>query len=420
MFYSCLTYASLLFKNLRNSFLSGVISGCLLTILFIILIVLLIVSLKIRYIERKYIQRYFYQNNITSQKVHQGEPYQRINSLSTLLPIRSYLNYLQLCYYYNYNSLSSSKRKNILRQDIVDQLKFLVENNDEFIDYLFKLTLQSNNKTVLNSLVLTQRYNFKKLFKLNHPLIYFNICILTSYETFLISQTHSLLSQLYSRLKLKIHSGPIDAIEQLMSYYSLNIDTLLHDDSSLTKTIQLIVHIDLNDNNSNNLLLNVTCLTCDTISQVKRKILDQLNLLNRISINECKLYLLTSHSCSNSSSSSTASSSVPLTRKSILTKVLLNRTVKYVTTAINDPYRDSHILLLNDIDDTNEQIHNWKRLNTLQHYGIITEGYEVKLIISSKEIGLSDYNVDFSKQIQMHLLFFISYLIFSKEAFIYL
>ncbi|CAF4564877.1 unnamed protein product, partial [Rotaria sp. Silwood2] len=207
----------------------------------------------------------------------------------------------------------------------------------------------------------------------------------------LINQIDLLLSNLYSQLKFKIHSGPIDAIEQTISYYSLNIDTILHEHSIRFKTIQLIVHIDLNDNNSNDLLFNIACLTCDTISQVKQKILHQFNSLHRISINECKLYLLTKHSCStsssSSSSSSTASSSVPLTRKSMLTKVFYNRTINYSTAIINDSYRDSHILLLNDIDNTNEQVHNGKKLNTLQHYGIITDGYEVKLVFSKKQIN---------------------------------
>ncbi|CAF0888901.1 unnamed protein product [Rotaria sordida] len=369
----------------------GVIGGCLFTILFIVLIILLIVSLKIRYVQRKYSQRYYHTNNIIRHEIQKDIPNQTRNSLSTLLPIRSYLNYLQFCYYHNH--LISNKTKFNLKQDIIDQFKFFIENNEQFINYLFKLSIQLNDKIILNNLILTQRYNLKKLIKFNHPLIYFNICILTSYDTFLINQIHLLLSQFYSQLKFKIHSGPIDAIEQTISYYSLNIDSILHEHSIRFKTIQLIVHIDLNDNNSNELLLNITCLTCDTISQVKQKILYQFNSLNHISINECKLYLLTNHSCStsssssSSSSSSTASSSVPLTRKSILTKVLSNRTINYTTAVINDSCRDSHILLLNDIDNTNEHINHGKKLNTLQHYGIISDGYEVKLVLSKKQIN---------------------------------
>ncbi|CAF2855683.1 unnamed protein product [Rotaria sp. Silwood2] len=309
----------------------GVISGCLFTIVFIVLIILLIVSLKTRCVQRKYSQQYFYTNSIIPHELQKDKPYQTINSSPTIRPIRSYLNYLQFCYYYNH--LTSNKTKFNLKQDIIDQFKFFIENNEQFIDYLFKLSIQLNNKTILNNLILIQRYNLKRLFKFNHPFIYFNICILTSYDTFLINQIDLLLSNLYSQLKFKIHSGPIDAIEQTISYYSLNIDTILHEHSIRFKTIQLIVHIDLNDNNSNDLLFNIACLTCDTISQVKQKILHQFNSLHRISINECKLYLLTKHSCStsssSSSSSSTASSSVPLTRKSMLTKVFYNRTINY-------------------------------------------------------------------------------------------
>ncbi|CAF3426598.1 unnamed protein product [Rotaria sp. Silwood1] len=366
----------------------GVVSGCLFTILFIVLIILLIVSLKIRYAQRKSSQRYFYTNSIMPHAIQKDKLNKTINSLSTALPIRSYLNYLQVCYYYNH--LTFNKTKYNLKQDIIGQFKCFINNNEQFMDYLFQLAIQSNNKIILNNLILTQRYNLKKLLKFNHPFIYFNICILTSYDTFLTNQIHLLLFQLYSQLKFKIYSGPIDAIEQTISYYSLNIDTILHEHSIRYKTIQLIVHIDLNDNNSNELLLNITCLTCDTISQVKQKILHQCNSLNQISVNECKLYLLTNHSCStssSSSSSSTASSSVPLTRKSMLTKALYNRTINYSTAIINDSYRDSHILLLNDIDNTNEQVNNGKKLNTLQHYGIITDGYEVKLVLSKKQIN---------------------------------
>jgi hypothetical protein len=230
-------------------------------------------------------------------------------------------------------------------------------------------------------------------------LIYFNICILTSYDALSINSIHSLFSQLYYQLKFKIYSGPIDAIEPTMSFYSLNSQTILHDHSIGFQTIQLIVHIDRNNNtkSSNDLSINLTCLTCDTISQVKQKILYQLNTLNEISLNQCRLYLLTNHSCSSSSSaSSTASSSVPLRRKSMLTQVLFNRAIKYSTTTINDPYRDLNMFLLNDIDNTNEQIHNWKKLNTLQHYGIITNGYELKMVLENKQINYSHNSLDLS------------------------
>ena len=263
------------------------------------------------------------------------------------------------------------------------------------LNIFFKHSIKLNNKNILNKLILTQRYNFKKLFQFNHDLIHFNICILTSYDAFLINHIHSLFSQIYSQLKFQIHNGPIDAIEQTISYYSLNMNTILHDQSIGFKTIQLIVHIDLNNQNSNDLVLNITCLTCDTISQVKQKILNQ---LNHNSNNECKLYLLTNHPCSSSASSasSTASSSVPLIRKSLLTQVVFNRTIKYSTTTINDSYHDPNFLLLSDIDHTNEQVNNWKKLNTLQHYGIITDGYELKMIVFNKQNNYTNNSLDFS------------------------
>ena len=187
-------------------------------------------------------------------------------------------------------------------------------------------------------------------------------------------------------------------LSKTCSYYSLNNNTILHDQSILFNSIQLIIHIDWNNNNNPTdlFLLNVTCLTCDTISQVKEKILQQIYLYKRvdgISIRQCQLYLLTNiksnNSCSSSSSCSSSTSSasnVPLAKKSLLTQFFFNRTTKYsttttTTTTLNDSYKDSISLLLNDIDNTNEQINHWKRLNTLQHYGILNDGYELKMLL---------------------------------------
>ncbi|UJR23498.1 hypothetical protein I4U23_026496 [Adineta vaga] len=371
----------------------GVISGCLITTLIIVLIILLIVCLKIRYTHQKYLQRYFYADSLTSHEMEKEKFCQSISPPSvTILPIRSYVNYLQHCYYANH--LSSNQIKVQIKPEIIEQFQFLLENHDDFVHSLVHFAIQSNNQQILNDLILTQRYDFKKLFQFQNDFIYFNICILTSYDVFFIHSIQSLFSQLYYQLKTKIHSGPIDAIESSMSYYSLNMNTILHDSSISFKTIQLIVHIDLNINHSNDLIINLTCLTCDTISQVKEKILYQINSWNNYSHHDCKLYLLTNHSCSSSSSSSsssTASSSVPLVRKSMLTQVLFNRTMKYSTTTINDPYRESNHLLLNDIDNTNEHVQNWKKLNTLQHYGILTDGYELKLILSTERIQSSQH-----------------------------
>ncbi|CAF5183306.1 unnamed protein product, partial [Rotaria magnacalcarata] len=71
---------------------------------------------------------------------------------------------------------------------------------------------------------------------------------------------------------------------------------------------------------------------------------------------------------------------------------LYSRSIKYSTTIINDTYRDSCNLLLNDIDNTSEQIHNAKKLNTLQHYGINSDGYELKLVLSIKQMNHAENN----------------------------
>ncbi|CAF4923099.1 unnamed protein product, partial [Rotaria sp. Silwood1] len=393
-----------------------IISGCLLTILLVVLIVLIVVCIKIRCTQRKSRRRYLYDTGVSSDE-NEKEPYsdnllnrnyQKLQPIESnmidsspliTIPIRSYINYLQLCYYYySYDpSLiipSYDTPKENLKHEILDQFQLLFENNDQFIEYICTILLKSNNnKRLLNNLVLTQRYHFKKLLQCNNNSIYFNMCILLAYDGLLTNQISSLFFQLYYQLKDKIHSGPIDAIEQTCSYYSLNNTTILNDQSTIFNSIQIIVHIDSN-NSDDLLLLHVTCLTCDTITQVKQKILHQLDLykkIDSISINECQLYLLTniksnnnSFSISSCSSSTTSSSNVPLAKKSMLTQFFFNRTNKYsttTTTTLNDSYRDSISLLLNDIDNTNEQINHCKKLNTLQHYGVLNDGYEFKIIL---------------------------------------
>lgn len=318
------------------------------------------------------------------------------SSLNTL-PIRSFINYLQLCYYYYYQSDSSAvpsydTPKSNINREMIDQFRVLIDNNDQLIEGLYKIFVKSSNKKLLSNLVLTQRYHFKKFLPLNNDWISFNICLLTAYDAFLSDQVISILYQLYSQLKYKIYSGPIDAIESDSSYYSLNNKTIFHDQSILFHSIQLIVHIDSNAEET--FLLNVTCLTCDTISQVKEKILQQVYLykqIDSIPIIQCQLYLLTNvkstnNSCSTSSCSSSTSSSsnVPLAKKSLLTQFFSNRTMKYsttTTTTLTDPYKDSISLLLTDIDQTNEQMNQCKKLNTLQHYGIVHDGYELKMLL---------------------------------------
>ena len=355
-------------------FFPGVLIGCLTTILIVGLLVLLIICVKIRSTEQKYHQDYLYANRIIPQEIIKEKIY------STLfLPIRSYVNYLQVCFASNHFTLDKTNSSHFNEQ-FYEQFKCLLDKHDPLIDCLIKHSIATTNDRILNHLILIHRYNLKKLFQFDRQhLIYLNTCILTSYEFFSSNHLHSLFSQLYSQLKSKISSGPIDAIDSRMSYYSLNIQTIIHDHSVLFKTIQLLVHIDSNNPHCHEVLINLSCLTCDTISQVKQKLLSQMNFSKKIPLEECSLYLITNSSCS--SSSSTASSSVPLIRKSMLTHVLFNRTMKYSTTTINDPYRETNHLLLNDIDNTNEQINRWFKFNTLQHYGILTDGYEMKMII---------------------------------------
>ncbi len=381
----------------------------MLTILFVVLIVLIIICIRIRCSQRKSRRRYLYNTGLNHHE-NEKEPYnedlitktyQKLqpidSSLLLTIPMRSYINYLQLCYYYHHFDTalipSYDTPKANIKREIIDQFRLLIDNNDEFIECFYKILLKSSNKKLLTNLLLTQRYYFKKFLQFNNDFIYFNICLLTAYDGFLTNQIISLLYQLYYQLKYKIYSGPIDAIEQTCSYYSLNNNTILHDQSILFNSIQLIVHI---DNSEDLFLLNISCLTCDTISQVKEKILQQVNLFKKIpliSLNQCQLYLLTNiksnnNSCSTSScsSSTTSSSNIPLAKKSLLTQFFSNRKTKYSTTTtiattLNDSYKDSICLLLNDIDNTNEEMNHSKKLNTLQHYGIINDGYEFKMIL---------------------------------------
>ena len=395
-------------------FFLGIVSGCLLTILLVILIVLLIVCLRIRCKQRNSRRRYLYGPSIDLHE-HEKEPYhdtlnkktyQKVKPMEAIavepaalspIPLRSYVNYLQLCYYNEFRDQCSSYDipKMNFKPELIDQFQFLIDNNEHFIESLGKILFKFHNKKILNNLILTQRYHLKKLLQFNNDWIYFDVCILTAYDGFLSNQMTSLLFQLYHQLKFKIRSGPIDVVEPTSSYYSLNSESILHDQSILFSTVQLIVHIEFSVSDDL-LLINVACLTCDTISQVKEKILDQISLykaIPRVSVDECQLYLLTNiksspNSCSTSScsSSTTSSSNIPLAKKSLLTQFFSHRTKKYSTTTtttstLNDSYRDSIVLLLNDVDNTNERMSHCKKLNTLQHYGILSDGYEFKIIL---------------------------------------
>ena len=303
---------------------------------------------------------------------------------STSIPLRSYLNYLQICYS-SWDLLFTTEKKVDLRSraELIDQYQFFLENNHVFIQCLLRNILKSknSNKRILINLILTQRYNLKNLLLLNHDDLHLQICILTFYQNLSINRIRVLFSQLYYQLKLQISHGPIDAIESQYSYYSLNYQTMLNNRSLTFKSIQLNVHL-YSAENQPVTRLPVACLTCDSISQVKGKILHQFQPFSHLSIAECQLYLFTHSSyASVSSASSSGSSSVPLTRKSLYSEVSFHQTMKFSTSLINS---ESNYLCLNDIDQTNDG----KQLNTLQHYGIVNDGCQLRMVLP-KGLGRS-------------------------------
>ena len=219
--------------------LQGIISGCLLTILLVVLIVLIIVCIRIRCAQKKSRRRYLYNTGINHPE-NEKEPYNNhlisktyqkvqpidlnlVDSTSlTTIPIRSYINYLQFCYYYHHYlsdptaALSYDTPKANLKRELIDQFRLLIDNNDQFIECFYKILYKSSNKKLLTTLLLTQRYHFKRFLPFNNDLMDLNICLLTAYDGFLTNQIISLFFQLYYQLKYKIYSGPIDAIEQNM------------------------------------------------------------------------------------------------------------------------------------------------------------------------------------------------------------
>ena len=300
------------------------------------------------------------------------------------MPVRSHVDYLQLCYFVHLRDhrapLTDAATVN-RNPKIVERFQLLIETNDPFVRCLFNSLIKSDSHSLVSNLMLTQRFRLSNLLQVNHDVILFHICILTSHHAFLIHRIPALLAQLYSHLKSQIHQGPVDALDPRYSFYSLNYNKLLHEHSLAFKAVHLTVHLDSNENLPLR-LLHVTCLTCDTISQVKGKVLHQFQVFPPYSTHECELYLIINQSCSSSSSS--ASSSVPLTRKALLTEVSSHRTMKYSTTIANN---DANYLLLNDVDTTSEQISNAIKLNTLKHYGILADGYELRMVLLRRRIN---------------------------------
>ena len=356
--------------------------------------------MKKQYLHRKHHQRYFYANNVSPHEIEKEDFYQKylpIDQLmidSTSIPIRSYVNYLQVSYYAWDRLLSIDSKRNFSgqQQEMIDQFQYFTENNHLFVSTLMKHLFQSKplNKKILTNLILTQRYNLKTVLMFDDESILMHICILTFYRIFSSHRLRYFFSQLYSQLKLQILQGPIDAVQSSFSFYSLDSRSMLNDHSVSCTTIRLMVHLNSSDNELIQSML-VTCLTADTISQVKEKILQQCKPLHRISASVCQLYLVANPSCpssSCSSSCSSGSSSVPLTRKSMLTEMTPHRTMKYSTLIIRN---DSNYFFLDDIDHSNQQTVDSIKLNTLQHYGIVADGHEFRLIIPKHQIELNTY-----------------------------
>ena len=379
---------------------------------------LIAVCVRIRCNQRKNHRRYLYGDGSNNKHLEiekvpyhqsiQSRTYQKLQPMETIVaadsmalskvPNRSYVEYLQFCYFFNFQDQTCSYDipKLIQKPELLDQFQNLITNHPTFIQAFIEILLKSNNRKLLNNLLLTQRYQLKNLLQFNDDQLYFYVCILTAYDGFLTNQINSLIYQIYYQLRMKISSGPIDAIEEKSSYYSLNNETILHDQSISFNPVQILVHIDW-QNVDDCLSIPVTCLTCDTISQVKQKILQQFYFyrsMTPVSIDECQLYLLTNlksnnHSCSTSSScssSTTSSTNLPIRKKSMLTQFFFHRSMKYsttttTTTTLNDSYRDAIVLLLNDLDNTNEQMTHSIKLNTLQHYGVVHDGHELKIVL---------------------------------------
>ena len=368
----------------------GILGGCLFTLLLLLLVILLVLSVQLRLKQQKRLQRYFHANGIDPQQLDKEQlfqnssPMQRITLDPSAMPVRSYLDYLQLCYLVHSRNHRVSTMDAVtmnFNQKIVERFQLLIETNDIFVRCLFNSLIKSDSHSLVSNLILTQRFRLSNLLQVNHDVILFHICILTSHQAFLIHRIPALFAQLYSHLKLQIHQGPIDALDPSYTFYSLNYNKLLHEHSLVFKAVHLTVHLDSNENLPLR-LLNVTCLTCDTISQVKGKILHQFQVFPPYSTSECELYLIINQSCSSSSSS--ASSSVPLTRKALYTEVSSHRTMKYSTTIANN---DANYLLLNDIDTSSEQISDAIKLNTLKHYGILADGYELRMVLLRRRIN---------------------------------
>ncbi|CAF1028809.1 unnamed protein product, partial [Didymodactylos carnosus] len=438
----------------RKIIILGVVSGCLLTILIVVIIILIFICLKMRYEQHKHQCIYNDNSNKKNKKsyieyrkggtnlIYQQVPLKQSNVIEpiysqtmspivSLLPIRSYISYLQTYFVRKhqllnkpYFSSSYDTPKHLIyspTDDLIENFQLFLKNEQFLLSILHILSDDDIGDKLLSIIVLTQSENIQQFLKIiltfenekkRHNL-YYDIYALISYD-YLKSYVANIYYQLYTILKSKMNSGPCDSIENL-SYYTLNDRTLLKDTTIPFKHVQLCVHIELTDDKSYD-FIRIQCITCDTITQVKQKLIDEifqcLPYSKRPNYNNFDLILLTTKlttntsSCSSSSSCSSTNSSLPLTRKAtnVTKNFWFSRTITIPPK--NDQHHHHHhhqqqqqhqqqqeFIVLNDIDNTSETSGHMKKLNTLQHYGIVQDGYELKFqLIKNNDHTLSKYD----------------------------
>ncbi|CAF1193690.1 unnamed protein product, partial [Didymodactylos carnosus] len=425
----------------RKIIILGIVSGCLLTILVVVVIILIFICLKMRYEHHK--RRYVYDDNSDNKNKKQYIEYrngstnliyqqvplkqsdvieplynQTITPLVSLTPIRSYESYLQT-YFIRKNQLLNKRRSSTsydtpkhfvcsATDDLIEKFQIFLKNEQFILALINILDDDDIGDKLLNTIVLTQHQNIQQFLKIiltfksekKRYNLYYDIYALISYD-YLKTYVANTYYQLYLILKAKMNSGPCDSVENL-SYYTLNDRQLLKDTTISFKHIQLCVHIETADDKSYD-LIHIQCLTCDTITQVKQKLIDQifqcLPYSKRPHYDDFDLILFTTKliantsSCSSSSSCSSTNSSLPLTRKAtnVTKHFFFSRNIIPSKHDHHHHHHQQELILLHDIDNTSETSSHMKKLNTLQHYGIVKDGHEFKFqLIKNNEVTLSN------------------------------
>ncbi|KAI2649564.1 Plexin-A1 [Labeo rohita] len=167
------------------------------------------------------------------------------------------------------------------------------------------------------------------------------------------------LFMLYCAIKQQMEKGPIDAITG-EARYSLSEDKLIRQQIDY-KTLTL--HC-VNPENENGPEVTVKCLNCDTITQVKEKLLDASLFRNK------KLRLLF------------ATSAKQTSREVVYwNSLLLEKATSLCTGRFGQGLRKGRLarIILQDEDVTTKIDNDWKRLNTLAHYQV-TDGSVIALV----------------------------------------